>query len=122
MLKLFSDSFPGGSITGAPKIRAMEIIRELEDHNRELYCGSVVYFSFNRSMDSNIAIRTVMMRCRHMGIMNPIICVVWDFFHNHGVWRVNFYGYYAMGTVIMGSYLWICMRLSDIYIQFSSLL
>lgn len=59
MLKLFSDSFPGGSITGAPKIRAMEIIRELEDHNRELYCGSVVYFSFNRSMDSNIAIRSL---------------------------------------------------------------
>ena len=59
MIKLFSDSFPGGSITGAPKIRAMEIIKELEDHNRELYCGSVVYFSFNRSMDSNIAIRSL---------------------------------------------------------------
>ena len=59
MIKLFSDSFPGGSITGAPKIRAMEIINELEEHNRELYCGSVVYFSFNRSMDSNIAIRSL---------------------------------------------------------------
>lgn len=59
MIKLFSDSFPGGSITGAPKIRAMEIIRELEEHHRELYCGSVVYFSFNRSMDSNIAIRSL---------------------------------------------------------------
>jgi len=59
MIKLFSDSFPGGSITGAPKIRAMEIIKELEEHNRELYCGSVVYFSFNRSMDSNIAIRSL---------------------------------------------------------------
>ena len=59
MIKLFSDSFPGGSITGAPKIRAMEIIEELEEHNRELYCGSVVYFSFNRSMDSNIAIRSL---------------------------------------------------------------
>ena len=59
MVKLFSDSFPGGSITGAPKIRAMEIINELEDHDRELYCGSVAYFSFNRSMDSNIAIRSL---------------------------------------------------------------
>ena len=59
MIKLFSSSFPGGSITGAPKIRAMEIIDELEEHNRELYCGSVVYFSFNRSMDSNIAIRSL---------------------------------------------------------------
>jgi para-aminobenzoate synthetase component 1 len=37
----------------------MEIIDELEEHNRELYCGSVVYFSFNRSMDSNIAIRSL---------------------------------------------------------------
>ena len=58
-IKLFSDSFPGGSITGAPKIRATEIIDELEDHSRGLYCGSVCYFSFNGSMDSNVAIRSM---------------------------------------------------------------
>ena len=58
-IKLFSDSFPGGSITGAPKIRATEIIDELEEHSRDLYCGSVCYFSFNGSMDSNVAIRSM---------------------------------------------------------------
>jgi len=58
-IKLFSDSFPGGSITGAPKIRATEIIDELEEHSRDLYCGSVCYFSFHGSMDSNVAIRSM---------------------------------------------------------------
>jgi len=58
-IKLFSDSFPGGSITGAPKIRATEIIDELEEHSRDLYCGSVCYFSFDGSMDSNVAIRSM---------------------------------------------------------------
>ncbi|MFL2980996.1 MAG: aminodeoxychorismate synthase component I [Methylophilaceae bacterium] len=57
--KLFSDSFPGGSITGAPKKRATEIIDEQEEHARDLYCGSVCYFSFDGSMDSNIAIRSM---------------------------------------------------------------
>jgi para-aminobenzoate synthetase component 1 len=58
-IKLFSDSFPGGSITGAPKIRATEIIDELEEHSRDFYCGSVCYFSFHGSMDSNVAIRSM---------------------------------------------------------------
>ena len=58
-IKLFNDSFPGGSITGAPKIRATEIIDELEDHIRGLYCGSICYFSFHGSMDSNVAIRSM---------------------------------------------------------------
>lgn len=57
--KLFRDAFPGGSITGAPKKRAMEIIDELENHARDLYCGSVVYFSFDGKLDSNIAIRSM---------------------------------------------------------------
>lgn len=56
---LFFDAFPGGSITGAPKKRAMEVIDELENHARDFYCGSVAIFSFNNRMDSNIGIRSM---------------------------------------------------------------
>ena len=51
--------FPGGSITGAPKIRAMEVIEELEPHRRSYYCGSLGYISADGNMDTNIAIRTI---------------------------------------------------------------
>ena len=50
--------FPGGSITGAPKLRAMQIIEELEPHRRGLYCGAIGYIGFDGDMDTNIAIRT----------------------------------------------------------------
>ncbi|MUK37193.1 aminodeoxychorismate synthase component I [Aliivibrio fischeri] len=56
---LLKASFPGGSITGAPKIRAMEIIEELEPHRRNLYCGSIGYISRCGTMDTSITIRTL---------------------------------------------------------------
>ena len=58
-IDLFRDCFPGGSITGAPKKRAMEIIEELESGSRGVYCGSIGYINNNGDMDTNIAIRTV---------------------------------------------------------------
>ncbi len=54
-------TFPGGSITGAPKIRAMEIISELEPVTRGPYCGSMGYIGFDGTMDLNILIRTIVM-------------------------------------------------------------
>ena len=53
------NAFPGGSITGAPKIRAMEIINELEQTGRNAYCGNMFYASDHGRLDSNITIRTV---------------------------------------------------------------
>ncbi|MEI6893304.1 MAG: aminodeoxychorismate synthase component I [Colwellia sp.] len=57
---LLRGAFPGGSITGAPKIRAMEIIEELEPHRRNVYCGSIGYLSNCGTMDTSITIRTLL--------------------------------------------------------------
>ncbi|MGL5358493.1 MAG: aminodeoxychorismate synthase component I, partial [Shewanella sp.] len=56
---LLRAAFPGGSITGAPKIRAMEIIEELEPSRRSLYCGAIGYLSQDGQMDTSITIRTL---------------------------------------------------------------
>lgn len=56
---LLRGAFPGGSITGAPKIRAMEIIEQLEPHRRSVYCGSIGYISSCGAMDTSITIRTL---------------------------------------------------------------
>lgn len=60
--ELVAATFPGGSITGAPKIRAMEIITELEQVARGPYCGSLFYCGFDGTADSNILIRTMTQR------------------------------------------------------------
>ncbi len=57
---LLAGAFPGGSITGAPKIRAMQIIQELEPNGRNIYCGSIGYIGMDYDMDTNICIRTVL--------------------------------------------------------------
>jgi para-aminobenzoate synthetase component 1 len=67
-LRAFFDAFPGGSITGAPKIRAMEIIQELEPHWRGPYCGSVFHRNFDGQLDSSIAIRTLV--CDNTGAIH----------------------------------------------------
>lgn len=65
-LDLLSTCFPGGSITGAPKIRAMEIIAELEPYTRGPYCGSLGYVGFDGTMDTNILIRTMTVKDRRI--------------------------------------------------------
>ena len=57
-IDLLQAAFPGGSVTGAPKIRAMEIIAELEPTARGPYCGALGWIGFNGAMDTNILIRT----------------------------------------------------------------
>ncbi len=61
-LDLLVAAFPGGSVTGAPKVRAMEIIAEIEQAPRGVYCGAIGYIGFDGTMDTNIAIRTVTFR------------------------------------------------------------
>ncbi|MEG1495774.1 MAG: aminodeoxychorismate synthase component I [Clostridiales bacterium] len=75
-IDLIDATFPGGSITGAPKIRAMEIIDELENDNRNLYTGSFGYISLNGDMDLNIVIRTAIYKdgVYHLGVGGGITC------------------------------------------------
>jgi para-aminobenzoate synthetase component 1 len=61
-LDLVAACFPGGSITGAPKVAAMKVIEELEPHRRSVYCGCIGYVGYDGNMDMNIAIRTLVQR------------------------------------------------------------
>jgi len=66
VLDLLRGCFPGGSITGTPKIRSMQIIEELEPSRRGVYCGSIGYVGYDGNMDSNIAIRTLTRADNHI--------------------------------------------------------
>ena len=74
-IDLLKSCFPGGSITGAPKIRAMELIDELEPINRGIYTGAIGYFGFDGAMDFNIAIRTCILkeRCAYFHVGGGIV-------------------------------------------------
>lgn len=65
-MKIFADCFPGGSITGAPKKRSMEIIRRLEPYQRGVYCGSIGYINSRGDFNTNIAIRTITCQNEHL--------------------------------------------------------
>jgi len=75
--KLFASLFPSGSVTGAPKIRAMEIINELEQEERRIYTGAIGYITPDKNMFFNIPIRTLLLQGNsgEMGIGGGI---VWD--------------------------------------------
>ncbi len=65
---LLAATFPAGTVSGAPKIRAMQIIEELEGQPRGPYAGAVGYFSYDGSMDSCITIRTLVMRGQEISV------------------------------------------------------
>ncbi len=75
--EILKATFPGGSITGAPKIRAMEIIDELEPTTRNLYTGSIGWIDFNGDMDLNIVIRTILIK-DNKAYFNAGGGIVWD--------------------------------------------
>ncbi len=76
-IDLFKATFPAGTVSGAPKIRAMEIINELEKSSRGVYAGGVGYFSFSGDMDFCIAIRTIVLK-GHIAYVQAGAGIVYD--------------------------------------------
>ncbi|HWH78007.1 MAG TPA: anthranilate synthase component I, partial [Candidatus Binatus sp.] len=66
--ELFISAFPAGTVSGAPKVRAMQIISELEPQKRGLYAGAIGYFSYNGNLDTCIVIRTIVMKGKRLCI------------------------------------------------------
>jgi para-aminobenzoate synthetase / 4-amino-4-deoxychorismate lyase len=77
LYRLFAALFPSGSVTGAPKIRAMQILRELEGEDRRIYTGAIGYITPEKDMFFNVPIRTILLRDGRgeMGVGGGI---VWD--------------------------------------------
>ena len=75
--EIFRDLFPCGSVTGAPKIRAMQLIREIEETPRGVYCGAVGFVAPNRRAVFNVAIRTIVLQ-NERGVLGLGSGVVWD--------------------------------------------
>ena len=75
-MDLIEAAFPGGSITGAPKLRAMEIIDELEHGRRNIYTGSIGYLTLDGNCDFNIVIRTALYEngIYDLGVGGGIMC------------------------------------------------
>ena len=65
-LELIRSCFPGGSVTGCPKVQAMKVIEEIEKNRRGFYCGSIGYIGFNGNFDMSIAIRTFIEKNEHL--------------------------------------------------------
>ena len=76
--ELFLALFPCGSVTGAPKIRAMEVIREIETQPREIYCGSIGWIAPDGAMEFNVAIRTLMFHADHSIQLNVGGGIIYD--------------------------------------------
>ena len=66
ILNILMSAFPAGTVSGAPKIRAMEIINQLEPSSRGIYAGSVGYFSGNGDMETCIVLRTAIVKNKNM--------------------------------------------------------
>ncbi len=75
---LLKAMFPGGTVTGCPKVRCMEIIDELEPVRRGLYTGSIGYFGFNGDLDFNIVIRTLVLNKSKTGHLQVGAGIVYD--------------------------------------------
>ena len=91
--ELFAALFPCGSITGAPKIRAMEIIHELEQRPRDIYCGTIGWMAPDGSSEFNVAIRTLLMQ-NGKAVLNVGGGVVFDSTSNseyeEALWKSRF--------------------------------
>ena len=81
MLGVLRSMFPSGSVTGAPKVRAMEIIDELEPHRRGPYGGAVGYVDFTGSMDTCIALRTLVLKGQTAYLLRSPLAVVYRSAH-----------------------------------------